>query len=121
AVPRTDRNQILRLAFSFDRRCGNDWRLTTLTTKRIFISGVSYEFQHARKRLSDHLQECNVLNDEQTYFGRSGYSLLTTLKMLIADCDAIICLVGRTSGEKPGLDAQAQFLKESGIKPPQGL
>jgi hypothetical protein len=80
---------------------------------KVFISGVTSEVGAAREKVAARLQELKLETKEQKDFTHGLYSD-TTLKRLhdyIVDCAAVVCIIGKRSGDKPSPKASAPFAR----------
>lgn len=80
---------------------------------KVFISGVTSEVGAAREKVAARLRELKLETKEQKDFTHGLYSD-TTLKLLhdyIVDCAAVVCIIGKRSGDKPSPKASAPFAR----------
>lgn len=93
-----------------------------MTQFRVFLSAVSSEFEQARSQVASDLRARGLEVKVQKDF-RQEAAADTTLRKLhdyIENCDAVICIVGKRSGDvppKPAAQCFADKLPE-GITPP---
>ena len=68
---------------------------------RIFLSAVSSELASYREEGARVLRRKGIEVQEQQHFRQGGGVLLETLQDYIAECDAVICLIGDQCGSLP--------------------
>ncbi|MCB9179050.1 MAG: tetratricopeptide repeat protein [Flavobacteriales bacterium] len=69
-----------------------------LTTNQIFISGTTAGLESYRKVVKDALIDRRWLPVEQSHFGPDHRSIEDMLRSKIAECDAVVCLIGPVFG-----------------------
>ena len=80
----------------------------------VFLSTVSDEFRVYRDQLKDDLTRHNVAVKVQEEFKDLGGDTLDKLDTCIANCDAVVHLVGGMIGSAPGdREQQALLVKHS--------
>ncbi len=73
----------------------------TKPTPHIFVSSTSKDLGSYRKIVAETLSKKAVLPIIQDYFGTSADTLPQMIQKKIADCDAVICLIGFVFGAEP--------------------
>src|SRR5258708_731147 len=78
---------------------------------RVFLSGVSSEFEQARVLVARDLSARNITVRTQESFRHEpgGPTLLQLLHEYIRDCHAVVCIHGARSGDCPPEPNVAQF------------
>ena len=68
---------------------------------KVFVSAVSVELGEARRKVRDVLNTKHVLAVTQDNFPPDHRSVREILRSTIAECDAVVCLVGSCYGREP--------------------
>ena len=76
-------------------------RHVKLVQRRLFLSCVSHEFRSYRDQLAANLAQPGVEIRRQEDFVNAGGTTLEKLNNYIASCDAVIHLVGSSTGAFP--------------------
>src|SRR5687768_9491363 len=73
------------------------------TITQVFVSATSDDLGSFRKAVSDVLLMLKVHPVEQDHAPPDYRTIAAILREQIADCDAVICLVGRVYGQEPNV------------------
>src|SRR3954470_17538948 len=69
--------------------------------RRIFISAVSRELKSYRTLVEQSLQKRGYIPVFQELFTLTDQQIVDLLRGKIADCDAVVCLIGNAYGAEP--------------------
>ena len=72
-----------------------------MTKHRIFVSATSRDLGNYRELASKTLRERGYVVDDQAIFSLTYHEIGEKLKNRIADCDAVVCLIGFIYGGEP--------------------
>jgi hypothetical protein len=97
------------LEFGHDIRSSSDGGGMSI---KIFISSVSSEFRSYRDLLRHDLTRCDVAVKVEEDFVDLGGDMLDLLDVSIAQCDAVVHLVGDMTGSTPDAREQAALLRK---------
>ncbi len=71
------------------------------TKKRIFVSATNRDLESYRKRAAESLRKRGYDVDDEAIFNLTYHQIGEMLKHRIADCDAVVCLIGFVYGGEP--------------------